>query len=134
MYLAIQAVKEQDDEAIVIALVGQEQTLLRQHDYESAFCRWVRPDSFFALLVHLKVIQLLPSASLPQLKACVLAKNLLMAGSSQDLGRRSWPYQRAFDSTNRYPLTSPILSMPGHVSSFSQACHSSMVPVLLQPA
>lgn len=92
MYLATQAMKELDDEATVIALVGQEQTLLRQHDCESAFCHWVRPDPFCALLVHPKAIQLLPSASLPQLETCVLAKNLLVAGSSQDLGRWSWTY------------------------------------------
>ena len=71
--------KELDDETTVIALAGQEQTLLRQHDGDCAFCRWASLDFVFALLVRPKVILLLPSASLPQLEACVPAKNLSVA-------------------------------------------------------
>ena len=37
--LAIQVVKELGDETAAIALAGQEQTLLRQHDCECAFRR-----------------------------------------------------------------------------------------------
>lgn len=93
MYLAIQVGKELDDETIVTALAGQEQTLLRQRDCECAFCHWVRPDFVFALLVPLKAILLLPSAGLPQLEAYVRAKSLLMAGFSWGLGLGSWACQ-----------------------------------------
>ena len=133
-YLATQVAKELDDETKVTALAGQEQTLLRQRDCECAFCHWVKLDFVFALLVHLKAILLLRSASLPQLEAYARAKNLLMAGSSWDLGPGSWPCQEPFENTKEYPLTSPSPSVLRRVSSFSQAYHSSMVPVPLQPA
>ena len=98
-YRVTQAVRELDDETTVTALAGQGQTLLRGHDCECAVCRCVMRELVLALLVHLKTNLLLPPASLPQSQAYVPAKNLLVAGSSLDLGRGSWPRQRPFNST-----------------------------------
>lgn len=81
----------------MIGLAGQGQKLLKRRDGECAFCRWVMPDFGFALLVHLRVVLLLPAASLPHLKAYVQAKNLLRPGSSQDLGQGSYQCQRRFN-------------------------------------
>ena len=90
--LATRAVRGPDDETAVIARAGQELTSSRRHECECecAFCRWVKWDSVFALLVHLKVIPQLHCANLLHLQACAPAKNLPAAGSLKDLGPDSW--------------------------------------------
>ena len=119
----------------MIALAGQEQTLLRGHDCGCAVCRCARHCLVFALLVHLKVILLLRLllVGLPQSQAYVPTKNLLVAGSLLDLGRGSWSCQQPFESTaNTHSLCQflqsqgvfPILTKPtvaqGYQYSYSQ--------------
>ena len=71
----------------MIDLAVQGQMLLRRHDGECAFCRWLVFDFVFALLVHLKVTLLLSAVNLPRSEAYVPAKTLLKPGSSLDLGQ-----------------------------------------------